>query len=79
MTPRLKTTAVDKKMPIRRPKKSATGAAVKAPRKVPRERIETIRDSSPGEMAGSPSSLICPLAKLWGLLVVRGRMMGRGD
>lgn len=58
ITPRLKTIAVDRKMPMRRPKKSATGAAVKAPRKVPRDRIETIKDSSLGSMAGSPSSLV---------------------
>jgi hypothetical protein len=46
------------------PKKSATGAAVKAPRNVPKDRMETINDSSPGSMAGSPSSLTWPLAKL---------------
>lgn len=61
MTPRLKTKAVDKIKPILRPKKSAVGAAVSAPRKVPNDRMETIRDSWPELMPGSPSASVYPV------------------
>lgn len=45
MTPRLNTIRQLLMMPHRRPKLSATGAAKRAPKKVPAERIETMRDS----------------------------------
>ena len=64
MTPKLKTIADEKKIPIFLPKKSATGAAVSAPRNVPSERMETISDSSLGSTAGSPSASVYPLEKL---------------
>jgi hypothetical protein len=49
MTPRLKTIAAEAMRPYFRPRISAVGAARRAPRKVPAERIETIRESSPAE------------------------------
>ena len=45
MTPRLNTKAEDENSPHRRPRISAEGAASRAPKKVPAERIETISES----------------------------------
>lgn len=45
ITPRLKTIAQELMIPHRRPRLSANGAANRAPKKVPAERIETMRDS----------------------------------
>jgi hypothetical protein len=45
MTPKLKTIPADSIRPMRRPRKSPTGEAVRAPKKVPAERIETMRES----------------------------------
>lgn len=39
------------------PKKSAVGAAVRAPKKVPAERIETIMDDWDEVIAGRPSTV----------------------
>ena len=43
--------------PYLRPKKSAVGAAVRAPKKVPAERIETIIDDCEDVIAGRPSTV----------------------
>jgi hypothetical protein len=43
--------------PYLRPKKSAVGAAVRAPKKVPAERIETIMDDCEEVIAGAPSTV----------------------
>lgn len=61
MTPRLNTTAVEKINPMRRPRKSATGADVNAPRNVPKDKIDTIRDSSEEETTGVPCSFVSPV------------------
>ena len=45
MTPRLKTTPAEAIKPQRLPSKSPKGAAVRAPKKVPAERMETINES----------------------------------
>ena len=45
MTPRLKTRPAEAIKPQRRPSRSPKGAAVKAPKKVPAERIDTISES----------------------------------
>lgn len=56
ITPRQKTTIVTIN-PYLRPKKSAVGAAVRAPKKVPAERIETIIDDCEDVIAGRPSTV----------------------
>jgi hypothetical protein len=45
----------------RRPRRSASGALVKAPRKVPAERIETITDCCEGETLRLPVESIYPV------------------
>lgn len=61
MTPRLNTTAVEKINPIRRPRRSATGADESAPRNVPKDRMDTISDSSEDDTMGLPSSFVAPV------------------
>lgn len=53
VTPRMKT-AFAAMRPHRRPILSAAGAAKSAPKKVPAERMETIKDFWPAVMSGSP-------------------------
>jgi hypothetical protein len=59
ITPRLNTRPAETMSPIRLPSKSPNGAAVKAPKKVPAERIETIRESWAAVMLRSGSVENC--------------------
>jgi hypothetical protein len=51
ITPMLKTTPAESIRPQRRPRRSPIGAAKSAPKNVPAERIDTIRESSAAEMS----------------------------
>lgn len=61
ITPKLKTRPTDTMRPILRPSKSPNGAAVRAPKKVPADKIETMSESWEAVMlkSGSVENFCC--------------------